>query len=279
MADTTTAARGGTGAIPDPDCASQQPTLLLLHGLGTTGATWSRMRPVIARGLARDRPGGAGSIRYPDLAGHGAEPPDPPYGYSRHAARLVAGMEPGTELIVVGHSMGAMVGLALAAGDFGVRVRGVVGFSVRLTFTAEDELRMRKLGGQPVRWFESRDDALDRYLLVAGLAGLVDRDDPIASSGVVTDGGRSRLAADPRIHLGVGAAAGPLARAITAPLRLLAGGADPMVSIDDMRRLDPDAVLLDGLGHNPHVEAPERLWAAIGPIVAAMASPPRSPSP
>jgi ATP-dependent Clp protease protease subunit len=36
--------------------------------------------------------------------------------------------------------------------------------------------------------------------------------------------------------------------------------------------LDPDAVLLDGLGHNPHLEAPERLWAVIGPMAASMAA-------
>jgi pimeloyl-ACP methyl ester carboxylesterase len=30
-----------------------------------------------------------------------------------------------------------------------------------------------------------------------------------------------------------------------------------------MRRFDSGAVLLEGLGHNPHVEAPERLWQLV----------------
>ena len=33
-----------------------------------------------------------------------------------------------------------------------------------------------------------------------------------------------------------------------------------MVSLAEMQALDPQAALLPGLGHNCHVEAPERVW-------------------
>jgi pimeloyl-ACP methyl ester carboxylesterase len=33
-----------------------------------------------------------------------------------------------------------------------------------------------------------------------------------------------------------------------------------MTSLDTMRRVDPDAVLIDGAGHNAHWEAPEKVW-------------------
>ena len=48
-----------------------------------------------------------------------------------------------------------------------------------------------------------------------------------------------------------------------APLRLAAGSADPMVDLDAMRRVDPDAVLLDGAGHNAHWEFPEAVWSLL----------------
>jgi pimeloyl-ACP methyl ester carboxylesterase len=49
----------------------------------------------------------------------------------------------------------------------------------------------------------------------------------------------------------------------TAPLRLAAGSDDPMVGPDAMRRVDPDAVVLDGCGHNAHVQSP----AAVLPLL------------
>jgi hypothetical protein len=33
-----------------------------------------------------------------------------------------------------------------------------------------------------------------------------------------------------------------------------------MVGLDAMRRIDPDAVVLDGAGHNAHWETPEAVW-------------------
>jgi pimeloyl-ACP methyl ester carboxylesterase len=45
-----------------------------------------------------------------------------------------------------------------------------------------------------------------------------------------------------------------------APLRLAAGEHDPMVTLGQMRRF---AIIIAGSGHNPHVEAPERLWQVI----------------
>jgi pimeloyl-ACP methyl ester carboxylesterase len=48
-----------------------------------------------------------------------------------------------------------------------------------------------------------------------------------------------------------------------APLRLAAGERDPMVTAEEMRRFDPDTMVMAGLGHNPHVEAPDRLWPLV----------------
>jgi pimeloyl-ACP methyl ester carboxylesterase len=48
-----------------------------------------------------------------------------------------------------------------------------------------------------------------------------------------------------------------------APLRLAAGSADPMVGPDAMRRIDPDAVVVEGAGHNVHWEAPDAVRALL----------------
>ena len=55
-----------------------------------------------------------------------------------------------------------------------------------------------------MRWFETRAEAVERYLKVSGLAGLVDPGEPVASSGVVERDGRFRLASDPKISAVVG---------------------------------------------------------------------------
>ena len=73
-------------------------------------------------------------------------------------------------------------------------------------------------------------------------------------------GGGFRLAADQGIYAAVGPAVGDFHRAANAPVRLAAGEADPMVTLAEMQALDPQAALLPGLGHNCHVEAPERVW-------------------
>jgi pimeloyl-ACP methyl ester carboxylesterase len=58
-----------------------------------------------------------------------------------------------------------------------------------------------------------------------------------------------------------------MAGAMDAPLHLAAGGKDPMVSVDVMRRYDPDALVIPGYGHNIHVEAPQELWQRLEPVL------------
>ena len=55
----------------------------------------------------------------------------------------------------------------------------------------------------PNRLFDTRDDAIERFLLVSGLTGLVDPGSDVAASGVLEDSGGFRLAADMRGARGV----------------------------------------------------------------------------
>jgi len=230
------------------------PLLVLLHGIGGNAAVWRRMLPVVER-------------RWPgrwvaaDLRGHGRSAHAPPYGYAGFAADVANAVgEQDEELVVLGHSMGGVVAMALATGWFGVRVRRVFAFGVKIGWTADEVARMHRLAAAPARVFESYEEAAERYLKVSGLIGLIDPESPEAQAGVVEADGGFRLAADQGIYAAVGPAVAEFHRAAAAPVRLAAGEADPMVSLAEMQALDPQAALLPGLGHNCHVEAPERVW-------------------
>ncbi len=192
-----------------------------------------------------------------DLRGHGRAAHAPPYGRAVFAADVAGAIgNPDDELVLLGHSMGGVVAMALSTGWFGVSVRHVFAFGVKIGWTADEVTQMKGLAAGPARVFDSRAEADARYLRVSGFAGLVGPGAPEALAGIVEAEGGFRLATDQ----GVYAAVGDFYRAAAAPLRLAAGEADPMVSLAEMQTLDPQAVLLPGLGHNCHVEAPERVW-------------------
>jgi len=231
------------------------PVLVLLHGIGGNTAVWSRMLPLVERRW----PGRWVAV---DLRGHGRSAHAPAYGYAVFAADVANAIgSPDDELVLLGHSMGGVVAMALATGWFGVGVRHVFAFGVKIGWTADEIARMHTLAAAPARVFGSYAEAAERYLRVSGLAGLVDPESPEARAGVAEADGGFRLAADQRIYAAVGPAVGEFYRAAGAPVRLGAGDADPMVSLAEMQALDPQAALLPGLGHNCHVEAPERVWA------------------
>lgn len=232
---------------------SGSPTFLLLHGMSANGAVWEPF----ARLLAAKYPG---KILIPDLRGHGRSPHGTHYGYGQHAADVAELLGREERAYVIGHSMGGAVGLALASGWFGVRIEGLLAFSTKVGFSADELSRLQQLAQAPVRWFDSQSEATARFLKVAGLEGLMNADSAAARAGVREEGGRYRLAADPA-HLSV--TTGPALETLLANARtrvvLACGANDRMVPTADLRALAPDAVELPGLGHNLHVEDPHAL--------------------
>ncbi|PRY37771.1 pimeloyl-ACP methyl ester carboxylesterase [Geodermatophilus tzadiensis] len=228
--------------------------LLLLHGLGATGAVWDRLLPLVER----DWPG---AWAVPDLRGHGRSPAEPPYGYGVHAADVAALAAGASRVTVLGHSFGGVVGAALAGGWYGVEVARVVALGVKIDWTDDEVARARAMAARPPQVFASAAEAAERHLRLAGLTGLVAPEDPVALAGVreVPDGGFA-VAFDPRAFGAVGPPVEEVLSRAVAPLRLAAGSADPMVGADAMRRVDPDAVVVEGAGHNAHWEAPEAVW-------------------
>jgi pimeloyl-ACP methyl ester carboxylesterase len=223
--------------------------MLLLHGLGATGGVWRAYDGVA-----------------PDLPGHGAAPWEASYTFEglAEAVRPLLGPDPVT---IVGHSMGGVVALALAA-MAPDRVRQVVGLGLKVAWPPEDVERATAMAERPVATYDTRAEAVDRFLRVSGLAGLVPEDDPMLDGAVVDrtavgEGTGWRLAQDPRTFgVGVPDMAGLLAAA-SCPVVLARGEHDPMVTHEQLAALVPDPVTLPGLGHNAHVEDPAAVLALV----------------
>ncbi|MGY1620394.1 alpha/beta fold hydrolase [Geodermatophilus sp. SYSU D00691] len=229
--------------------------LLLLHGLGATGAVWERLLPLVP-----------GRWVAPDLRGHGRSLAEPPYGYAVHAADMA---ELATELgaarvTVLAHSFGGVVGALLGSGEYGVAVDRVVAVGTKIEWTAEEEAGARALAGRPGKVFASREEAAARHLALAGLRGLAEPSDDVALAGVREVEGGWTVALDNRAFSAVGPSVPGVLRRCAAPLRLAAGDGDAMVSLEAMRRIDPEAELVEGAGHNAHWERPEAVWALAG---------------
>ena len=242
------------GSLWFEEGGSGDPTLVLLHGLGANASVWDPLMPIVRE---------AWPHRWiaPDLRGHGRSGRASPYGYAIHAADVAAAVGgQDRKIAILGHSMGGAVAMALATGWFGVTVNCALAFGVKISWTGEEVARLKDLAARPVRWFDERDQAIDRYLKVSGLIGLVAPDSDMAAAGVVEEGGGFRLVADNAVNAVAGPELAAFYRAADGCVRLAAGSEDRMCTLDDMRVLDPDAVVLDGLGHNCHVERPDIVW-------------------
>lgn len=230
------------------------PLLVLLHGLGATAEVWRGVEAMLPAAWA-------GGWLLSDLPGHGRSAWRPPYTFEAHAEALDAVLPTDRDLVLLGHSMGGMVALALAAHR--PRTRRVVAFSVKTYWPERHVEGMRALADKPPRFFADRAEAVDRHLRRAGLTDLVSVDDPAVDAGVVETEHGWRIAQDPRTNdFGVPDVAALLAAA-ACPVTLARGSGDPMVREENVRGLAAQPVTLAGLGHNPHVEDPAAVVALL----------------
>ncbi len=234
-----------------------EPVLVLIHGLGSTGDVWDGWWPLLARRWP-------GRWLAPDLPGHGGSPSLAAYTFDGFAAAVAGIIPPSARVVVLGHSLGGVAGLALASGRFPVPVQAVIGLGIKVVWADEDLDRAQATARRPPAWFASRDEAAARYLRVSGLAGLLPAGDPVVDAGLREQDGRWRLAMDPgTFAVGAPDMAQLLARS-HAPVTLARGEHDPMNTDEQLARLGAPAVTLPGLGHNAHVENPELSIALLG---------------
>ena len=231
--------------------------LVMLHGLGATAAVWSPMRE-----QASERWHGRWLAM--DLPGHGQSAPQDAYAIGQYAASVARSMlshvDPVGRLVVLGHSLGGVIALALATGWFGVAPHRVFGVGIKVAWSDDELQRMEKMAVQPARYFATQAEALDRYLKVSGLAGNAGAESSVAMRGILQDAQGWRLAMDPRAF-GVGKP--PVAELMSlarCSVHLGRAGADALVTREQLRAVDPRADELGPHGHNVMVEAPTQVW-------------------
>ncbi len=237
--------QGGTG----------ETVYLLLHGLSCTGSVWRDVAALIERDKA-------GRWIAPDMRGHGQSEWETPYGTGQHAADLAPLIHGEERVRIIGHSMGSLIGMALATGIFGVEILSLAGIGTKCRWPREERLKLNALAVKPSRWFETQAAAIERYLLVSGLKGLIEPDDDRLQGAIVEGPEGWRLAADPKILTTGGPPEGLYAAATLATnMRLACGEHDNIVTIEELRELDAGAHEFSGRVHNVHVEDPEAVWA------------------
>ncbi|MGD0189588.1 MAG: alpha/beta hydrolase [Rhizomicrobium sp.] len=230
--------------------------LLLLHGMGATRHVWQPMFETAERRWQ-------GSWLAPDLRGHGRSAHSASYAIGLHAGdvgELVIDTGPWDDIVVVGHSMGGMIALALASGWFAFAPARVFGLGIKVAWTKDELAALSKFASSPPRIFDTEEAAVDRYLKVSGLVGLTKPDAAMARYGVTRTEQGWRLASDPATaSVGLPPMRALLAAA-RAPMHLARGKLDPLVSHDQLVTLDPEACDLAGLGHNAMVQSPDAVW-------------------
>src|SRR6516225_8353179 len=133
----------------------------------------------------------------PDLPGHGGSRPLSSYTFESLAAAVAGLVGVGTRTVVLGHSLGGVIGLALAGRGFAISVQAVIGLGIKVAWTEEELDRAQAAARRPPAWFGSRDEGAARYLRISGLAGLLAADAPAVEAGLREEHGRWRLAVDP----------------------------------------------------------------------------------
>jgi len=240
MADLWTEVRG-TG----------DPLLVLLHGLNATAGAWEPFDATIATSW----PGRRLLI---DLPGHGRSGALPEYHFGAIAADVSRTVAPHatSPVTIVGHSMGAVVALTLASGWFGIPIERVLPVAVKLRWTADELDATARARDRSVKWYDTREEAEERFVRLAGLDVGPARDPRLLAGGVRSGDGGYRVAADPRAS-----SIGPpfmesMMPAASVPVRLACGDRDAGVAIEELRVFDPEAVVVPNAGHNAHIDNP-----------------------
>jgi pimeloyl-ACP methyl ester carboxylesterase len=226
--------------------------ILLLHGLGATAAVWNGVRREIERRAL-------GDCLASDLSGHGASAWQREYTVGAYAAEVAALVRGKGDVFVIGHSLGAYIGLALASRWFGVDVAGVVGVGPKITWSEADLKGSRELADRPVRWYATAEEASARYRRVSGLDAAVAPGDEWLARGIVQGEQGWRLAQDSRTFGVAGAPFDSLAKSARARVILARGERDAMVSTAELRAHAAEVVDVVGCGHNVQLEKPDAI--------------------
>ncbi len=236
--------------------SKQGPLLLLIHGLGANATVWNELLPCIKK----DWMGGWMTL---DLAGHGRSDHCASYSIDGYADDIAALLPRGREIIIIGHSLGGVVAMKLSSRQYDLNIAACICIGVKTQWTEDDFTRGAALAAAPTKTFPTRSSAIERYLKVSGLYGIVNVGSHRAAVGVLQEGGTFRLASDPKINAITALDFPALAANVQAPLHLLCGNNDPVASPEGMKILGGKVTTLRGQGHYPFITDPTAFWGTI----------------
>lgn len=236
---------------------------MLLHGLGATGAVWSGLVSLLdANQLGRHA--------VLDLPGHGASSPANSYAIEAIGSAVASSLQGIERPILIGHSLGAYVALALASGKSTLNPSGVLAIGPKISWSAADLAAIKEFAAKPARVFSTEAEAVARYRKVSGLDERIAPAIATLARGVTRQSIAWRLSCDPRTALAGGSASfATLAHEARCPYVLARGERDPLVTLDALREITPNAEEIAACGHNVHVEAPASLLPLIQRLATA----------
>ena len=266
---------------PRPPTATEQATVLLLHGYLDCGGTFAP--------LVRHLPDGL-RVLAPDLRGHGESGRVPAscwyhfVDYVRDVRAVVDALHPGGRLVVLGHSMGGGVAVQFT-GAYPAEVERLIlveGLGPPREDLSVGPARVARwvaelaAGPKPARGFASLEEAAAR---IARQNPAMATEQALEAATWLAEeaGGGWRWRHDPWHRARTPQPYQPeryvaFVAAITAPVLLVTGGRswyrwddleERRAQIADRRRLH-----LESVGHMVHYEAPAVLGAAIGEFLA-----------
>jgi pimeloyl-ACP methyl ester carboxylesterase len=247
------------------------PPVVLLHGSGATSDVWAellRRLPPGQRWFALDLPGHGRSVELPYYS-LGAVA-------AAVAAALVTAVGPAEPCVVVGHSLGGLVGLALSDPVFGLTVVSAICLSVKVTWSAEDLQRRTRRALAPRRTFRSREEAQQFFAKISGLAhSPVSPTGEQLAGGVVRSGSGFVLAQDP-LSAGVAPLSVERVRAFATSTEArvwpVCGDSDPMTTPSAMSIFGKVEVIQGG-GHDLHLTHTDDVARIVSEQLAECGSP------
>ncbi|OHV72658.1 alpha/beta fold hydrolase [Ensifer sp. LCM 4579] len=249
----------GDRPIAFVDSGGSGPPLLLLHGYSDTGRSFYPLEPFLA----------GYRLIVPDLPGHGASAVGDGMRVSDFATSIdgLLAMLGVSQIAVIGHSMGAMTAIELAA-----RRRDDVRALVLLSASLRPDFGSKSPLSCAIRALRDPIDPAGRFLR-----------DWYSCSRPVEPAFLSKMRVDAAAMPAAvwhcileGFAKTDLRRSamrVTAPVLCIGGSADPLFDGSHREALAhafPSArsITLDGYGHNPHWEDPERVAALMVSFIA-----------
>jgi pimeloyl-ACP methyl ester carboxylesterase len=252
------------------------PAIILLHGYADSAASWTGVLDHLARLGHR-----AVAIDLPGFGAAAARPPGPMVPVLDDALRSLIGELDEGPAVVVGNSLGCVVALR-AATALPTQIAGVATFSepthgftrVQRMVSARHESWLIRLATRQRRMTTS----IGPFLLVrVGARVLYSRKgiDHAHLRGIadyIYAGGEPWQAMREVRELALGAAGFYDLAAVRCPALIAHGDRDRIIPISSSRRIaaaiaQSEIVVLDHLGHCPHVEAPEQIAALLSGFV------------